>query len=454
MLNTLYNQNSLMNRIKSFCDLFFSGFTKQTREHLLELTLAMLAMESKMSIKYLHQHFIAQISQACLNSFYYLLANEKIDIDTFACSMAKTAMNLIPKDLVSEPLFLSIDDTLVEKFGTKFDHISKLFDHASHNGTHYMNGHCFACLMLYIPVHPLKNKDLIRYIPLPLSYQLWDKGETKLVMTKHMIENILPELNTCNKVVLLCDSWYPKGEILDLVMTTDKLELICNVRIDTVLYDLPPERTAKRGRPRIRGNRLELEDIPLEDLNELEGEKYFIGHKTVITNLFGDKHVEVILTQSKEKTASSRRLFLSTLPGKALRMTLFCQEKDLGLTEKTLWLLPLKLYKLRWQIEVNFYESKTFWNFTDYRVRNKHSIECLINVSCICYGAMKLLPYCIEDLYAYQEYSVQEVRFKVSQCIQREVFFASLAQELKQQKNKKYSLEEIYAIFEDLLLGA
>lgn len=41
-----------------------------------------------------------------------------------------------------------IDDTMISKFGTKFENISKLFDHAAHNGCNYLNGYCFVSLML------------------------------------------------------------------------------------------------------------------------------------------------------------------------------------------------------------------------------------------------------------------------------------------------------------------
>ncbi len=34
-------------------------------------------------------------------------------------------------------LFLSIDDTMVEKEGEKFELRSKLFVHAAHNGSHF-----------------------------------------------------------------------------------------------------------------------------------------------------------------------------------------------------------------------------------------------------------------------------------------------------------------------------
>ena len=41
---------------------------------------------------------------------------------------------------------------MVAKAGTRFENVSKLFDHAAHNGSNYLNGHCFVSIMLCIPV--------------------------------------------------------------------------------------------------------------------------------------------------------------------------------------------------------------------------------------------------------------------------------------------------------------
>lgn len=65
---------------------------------------------------------------------------------------AKLTLGLVLKDLGSQPLFLCIDDTMVSKFGRKFEDVSKLFDHAAYNGCNYPNGYCFVNLMLCVQV--------------------------------------------------------------------------------------------------------------------------------------------------------------------------------------------------------------------------------------------------------------------------------------------------------------
>ena len=85
----------------------FTTFSVPTADTLFLLILSILALESAHSIRFLYQHFLSRITEKSLN------------------------------------VFLCVDDTMVSKFGTKFENVSKLFDHTAHNGSNYLNGHCF-----------------------------------------------------------------------------------------------------------------------------------------------------------------------------------------------------------------------------------------------------------------------------------------------------------------------
>ena len=81
-------------------------------------------------------------------------------------------MKLIPDSLQTQPVFLCVDDTMVSKFGTKFENVSKLFGHAAHNSSNYLNGHCFVSVMLCVPVW---NGDKVSYLSVPLGYRMWQE---------------------------------------------------------------------------------------------------------------------------------------------------------------------------------------------------------------------------------------------------------------------------------------
>ena len=53
----------------------------------------------------------------------------------------------------------------------------------------------------------------------------------------------------------------------------------------------------------------------------------------------------------------------------------------------------MKAIGLRWNIEVSYYEGKTFWSMEEYRIRSKEGIERLVNLISLSYSAMTLHPY-------------------------------------------------------------
>lgn len=98
-----------------------------------------------------------------------------------------------------------------------------------------------------------------------------------------MVRLVMTELTRCRQIILLCNSWYPKKPVTGLVEEFENLEMLCAAWSDMVPYDLPGERTGKRGRPRIRGERLSLSDIPLKKPEDAD---YFMGCRKNITNLW------------------------------------------------------------------------------------------------------------------------------------------------------------------------
>ena len=334
---------------------------------------------------------------------------------------ASMALKLIPELLESQPVFLCIDDTMVPKFGKKFENASKLFDHAAHNGSNYLNGHCFVSLMLCIPVW---NGRKVVYQAVPLGYRMWQKKKTKLELAASMVHQVMPEFCTKKNVVILCDSWYAKKDLVCVVNDYPNLDIICNARCDSVIYGLAPKPTGRKGRPAKHGRRLSIwDDFVLSD--EKIGD-YYTGVRRVLTNLFGTREVLAYVT-STEKDSGSRRLFFSTVfPG---QLNVFCawQEKAPLNQTGSGWMqyIPLFLYAFRWNIEVGYYEQKTFWSLCSYMVRSCKGIEMLVNLINIAYCAMKLLPYQDEAFAEYRTKSVQEFRFALSEQIRKQVFYTN-----------------------------
>lgn len=253
------------------------------------------------------------------------------------------ALNLIPQSLRSQPVFLCLDDTMVAKFGTKFDNVSKLFDHAAHNGSNYLNGHCFVSLMLCVPVW---KKQRIVYLAVPLGYRMWTKETSKLELAASMVRQAMPEISAHKNVVLLCDSWYAKKDLACATEEYANLDIICNARHDSVLYDLAPQPTSRRGRPAKHGRRLSVaEDFTLSD-EKIGG--YYIGARRVLTNIFGTREVLAYVTAT-EKEGGTKRLFFSTVFPAQLQVFCAWQEKARMNQVGSAWMgyIPLFLYSFR-----------------------------------------------------------------------------------------------------------
>ena len=384
-------------------------------------------MESADSIRSLYRHFLSGITAKSLNAFYYACSYAKVDCSVFMNVTARLALHLVPADLRSQPLFLCIDDTMVSKFGKKFEDVSKLFDHAAHNGSNYLNGHCFVSLMLRVPVW---HQRRISYLSVPLGYRMWQKKESKLELAAAMVRHVMPEFHGRRNVILLCDSWYVKHNLVSIVDEYENLDLIGNARADSVLYDLPPAPTGKKGRPAKHGRRLSIDsDFTLS--REKAGD-YYTGCRLVLTNIFGTREVMVYVTSSGKENGTKRLFFSTILPA---QLQIFCawQEKAPLNQTGSGWMpyIPLFLYSFRWNIEVSYYEQKSFWSLCAYMVRSRKGIEMLVNLINISYCAMKLLPYMEETLSQYRGCSVQEFRFALSEQIRRQIFYVNLVQNIE-----------------------
>lgn len=432
MLKLLYNENTLIGRLKKYFSVYFIGLSSPTQDNLFLFVLSIIALESADSIRFIYRHFISKISDKSLNAFYYACSYAKVDYTLFMTAIISTALRIIPSDLITTPIFLCIDDTMIEKYGKKFESVSKLFDHAAHNGSQYLNGHCFVSLMLCVPVW--QDRKII-YKGIPVGYRMWKKDQSKLSLAAEMVRHSMKSLCSLKQVVLLADSWYGKSEIFKLSQDFDNLDVICNVRYDTVIYDLPPQRTGKRGRPATHGKRLSIdEDFTFTD-KKYGG--FFLGHRQVMTNLLKGVILNAFVTFPGE--GASKRLFLSTVETTKMSMPCAWQEKS-PLNEcgsSKMDYIPLFWYAMRWNIEVSYYEHKTFWSLCNYMVRSSHGIEMMVNLICVAYSTVKIIPYIDKEFAEYQNVSPQEFRFILSRKIHEQVLLTGFVQSIETDKKLK-----------------
>ena len=102
----------------------------------------------------------------------------------------------MPSELRKQAVVPSIDDTMAEKSGKKFEYCSKLFDHAAHNGSNYLNGHCFVSLLLSVLTSDHS------YLSIPVACRMWTKVKSKLEMAAELVRDAMSVFDPEQPVVL------------------------------------------------------------------------------------------------------------------------------------------------------------------------------------------------------------------------------------------------------------
>lgn len=461
-MTNIFSNPALLQLLQTLSAIF-AGVTQPTLFLLLMTCFSMCAQNDCKSVRYMHKHFHRALTNKKLNSLYEMFNSARIDLSIWASNLCVLLITLISEACSRYPIFLVIDDTLIEKVGTHFEGWAKLFDHASHNGTNYLNGHCAVTLVVLLPLQD--EKGFVTYVRVPMRHKLWipkkNKGKgkkaaldresivpgiqykSKYELLREILEEAIKAFGTERSYVLLADSWYPKGEILEFINDNANVEAVFNVPINTVLYDTEvPEPTGKRGRPREIGDRLSPTNF---DLVDIPGTNYRAGWKDVTTNLFGKKkHVRALVTESKD--AKSRRLFICTDPDKCAIPSAFITDKtSKALVQAMPEVQCFACYSFRWSIEVTYLELKTHWGFSDYMLRSVKGIERLINLQLTMYAVLCVLPWIDPAFKSLKEFSIQERRYEVGKAINLDIFLRKVATELE---SKGYSSEVVAAFRE------
>lgn len=116
----------------------------------------------------------------------------------------------------------------------------------------------------------------------------------------------MPELRHRHHVFLLFDGWYSKKEIFCLLDEYKNREIICSVRHDSMMHDLPLAQTGKRGRHARHEKHLSLTDDFMLSDEKIGG--YYIGTRMMLTKIFSNRYVYATVTAT-DKTSQTRRLF-------------------------------------------------------------------------------------------------------------------------------------------------
>lgn len=421
------NKNSIYSVINKFCNQYRDIFTKKTFKMFFWVVISIISFDKIHSIRFIWNNFISKHMDNSLTSVYYFFSYSKWSLENMIRRTVTLLLGIIPQELKKEKIFLIIDDTLQEKFGDKFAGHNTFFDHVRRNNSSYLKGNTFVCLAISIPVS--RSESGVNYRTIPIGFRLYKKEKSKLTITKELIDSIIDLLQD-KKVTLLCDSWYTKGDVLSCVKSHDNLELIAAVRYDTTIFDLPPKPNGKRGRNPIYGKKLNIKDLKYKKVGD-----YYQATKLVKTRLFKKEIVEIMVTVKDIDEFKSPRMFINTNPNECNLEELSKPKPKIEKEKNNIFAnSSFNDYTIRWDIEVIFYELKTFWSFGNYMVRTEKGIETYINILGLVYTFTKILPFWAEEFSELKSSSAQEIKSQLALYIREELILDSFVSKLESTK--------------------
>ena len=281
------------------------------------------------------------ISQAILavpcrrhwTSYYWMVRKGKFDWKVMVHALCR----IVKREFPSERCVVVGDDTLIPRVSEAAPGAAIQYDHARKpNRPDYILAQTVVSLSAVIG-----NSSGSWSVPLMSNLAVHTGNHGKLETMRAMVEEVSATLGA---ITLLLDAWYMKGYLISDVLTRDAI-VIGQVRRDTALYDLPPLRTGKPGRPRKYGDRItkKLKALP-ETHTELP---IYGGHRTVRyrtavcrARFLGGRLVRAVwVSMFVDGKWKAERLLLSTDPGHTA--------EDVIMT-----------YSLRWTIEPMFAAMK------------------------------------------------------------------------------------------------
>ena len=89
--------------------------TKPTARNLFLIVVSILTIDIFRSVRFTHRHVLSKLSDTSLNAYYYALKIDSLDHESWRDVTLSKALRAMPNELATQPLFLSINDTMVEK---------------------------------------------------------------------------------------------------------------------------------------------------------------------------------------------------------------------------------------------------------------------------------------------------------------------------------------------------
>jgi DDE superfamily endonuclease len=276
--------------------------------------------------------------------------------DGLGLAVARLVVSLLVPD--GEPVAVAIDDTLFRRRGKKVWAASWFHDGSAQGPakTGYGNNWVVLAVIVRIPM-------IARPVAVPVMAKLVIKGSnsaSRLWLARRMTGQLAGALPG-RAIHVTADSAYAGGELKGLpagVTWTTRL------RKDAALHALPPQRTGKRGRPRVKGDRLPslarlAATTAFTQVTVTRYGKTVAVQAAVATclwhSVFGSRPVTVVIV--RDKSASGLDIALVTTDTTATAAQV------------------IERYATRWAIEIAIQDAKQLFGAGQARNRTARAVE-------------------------------------------------------------------------------
>jgi hypothetical protein len=287
---------------------------------------------------------------------HYFFSRARWNPDELGIAAARLVTGLLVPD--GEPVEVLIDDTLFRRRGKKVWAASWFHDGSAPGPakTGYGNNWVVLAVRVRLPM-------ISRPVAIPVMAKLVIKGTnpaSRLWLARRMVTRLARELPG-RQVHVTADSAYAGDELKQL---PDGVTWTARLRASAALHDLPPERTGRKGRPRVKGGRLpSLAKIAAGAAFSQVTVTRYGKTETIAVHAFtclwytvaGTVPVTVILIRDKSRT------------GYDLALVTTEQDPDTGQV--------IERYAARWAIEVAIEDAKQLFGTGQARNRTAAAVE-------------------------------------------------------------------------------
>jgi hypothetical protein len=285
--------------------------------------------------------------------------------DELGLAAARTVVSLLVP--AGTPVDVAVDDTLFRRRGKKVWAASWFHDGSAQGPakTAYGNNWVILAVIVRLP-------GISRPVGVPVMAKLVIKGtnsKSRLWLARRMAERLAAALPG-RAVRVVADSAYAGGELKGLPAG---ISWTTRLRKDAALQGLPPARTGKPGRPRVKGKRLPplaglATTAEFSQVTVIRYQKTETVQAAVITclwySVFGSRPVRVVLIRDKSKAGCD--------------LALVTTDRDATMTQ------AIERYASRWSIEVAIQDSKQLFGAGQARNRTARAVERTVPFEIAC----------------------------------------------------------------------